>query len=192
MDMPKFSKLRPKREFDDSKDKELFSKGPLKIIEFEDWSIIKTKDCIICIPILIETNQVVLRYEYIPTFKYADGQEYHATIVAGGIEAGEDPKAALLRELEEEAGIVLREDYEIEAMTPFYLTKGSSNKAYPFILALNERDYQEVMAKGDGSKAESLSKAVKVDIKYLDSVNFSDMPSAYMIMKAKEYLNLLK
>lgn len=192
MDMPKFSKLRPKREFDDSKDKELFSKGPLKIIEFEDWSIIKTKDCIICIPILIETNQVVLRYEYIPTFKYADGQEYHATIVAGGIEAGEDPKAALLRELEEEAGIVLREDYEIEAMTPFYLTKGSSNKAYPFILALNERDYQEVMAKGDGSKAESLSKAVKVDIKYLDSVNFSDMPSAYMAMKAKEYLNLLK
>lgn len=190
--MPKFSKLRPKREFDDSKDKELFSKGPLKIIEFEDWSIIKTKDCIICIPILIETNQVVLRYEYIPTFKYADGQEYHATIVAGGIEAGEDPKAALLRELEEEAGIVLREDYEIEAMTPFYLTKGSSNKAYPFILALNERDYQEVMAKGDGSKAESLSKAVKVDIKYLDSVNFSDMPSAYMAMKAKEYLNLLK
>ena len=192
MDMPKFSKLRPKREFDDSKDKELFSKGPLKIIEFEDWSIIKTKDCIICIPILIETNQVVLRYEYIPTFKYADGQEYHATIVAGGIEAGEDPKAALLRELEEEAGIVLREDYEIEAMTPFYLTKGSSNKAYPFILALNERDYQEVMAKGDGSKAESLSKAVKVDIKYIDSVNFSDMPSAYMIMKAKEYLNLYK
>lgn len=192
MDMPKFSKLRPKREFDDSKDKELFSKGPLKIIEFEDWSIIKTKDCIICIPILIETNQVVLRYEYIPTFKYADGQEYHATIVAGGIEAGEDPKAALLRELEEEAGIVLREDYEIEAMTPFYLTKGSSNKAYPFILALNERDYQEVMAKGDGSKAESLSKAVKVDIKYLDSVNFSDMPSAYMAMKAKEYLNLYK
>lgn len=192
MDMPKFSKLRPKREFDDSKEKELFSKGPLKIIEFEDWSIIKTKDCILCIPILIETNQVVLRYEYIPTFKYADGQEYHATIVAGGIEAGEDPKAALLRELEEEAGIVLREDYEIEAMAPFYLTKGSSNKAYPFILALNERDYQEVMAKGDGSKAESLSKAVKVDIKYLDSVSFSDMPSAYMAMKAKEYLNLLK
>jgi hypothetical protein len=192
MDMPKFSKLRPKREFDDSKDKELFSKGPLKIIEFEDWSIIKTKDCILCIPILIETNQVVLRYEYIPTFKYADGQEYHATIVAGGIETGEDPKTALLRELEEEAGIVLREDYVIEAMTPFYLTKGSSNKAYPFILALNERDYQEVMAKGDGSKAESLSKAVKVDIKYLDSVNFSDMPSAYMAMKAKEYLNLLK
>ena len=190
--MKRFSKLKPKSEFDENKDQELFSKGALKVIDFEDWSIIKTKDCIICIPILIETNQVVLRYEYIPTFKYVDGQEYHATIVAGGIEVGENPKAALLRELEEEAGIVLREDYPIEEMKPFFLTKGSANKAYPFILPLNERDYEEVLAKGDGSKAESLSKAVKVDIKYLDSVNFSDMPSAYMVMKAKEYLNLLK
>lgn len=190
--MDKFSKLRPKRDVE-KKDKELFSKGPLKIIEFEDWSIIKSKDCIICIPILIETNQVILRHEYIPTFKYVDGQEYHATIVAGGIEAGEDPKTALLRELEEEAGIVLREDYsEFEELKPFFLTKGSANKAYPFILPLNERDYQEVMAKGDGSKAESMSKAVKVDVKYLDSVNFSDLASAYMAMKVKEYLNLLK
>lgn len=190
--MEKFSKLKPKAEFDDSKDKEVFSKGALKVIEFEDWNIVKTKDCIICIPILIESNQVVLRHEYIPTFKYVDGQEYHATIVAGGIEPGEDPKTALFRELEEEAGIVVRDDFEVEALKPLFLTKGSANKAYPFILALNERDYHEVMAKGDGSKAESLSKAVKVDIKYLDSVNFSDMASAYMAMKAKEYLNLLK
>ena len=188
--MDKFSKLRPKSEIE-KKDKELFSKGALKVIEFEDWNIIKTKDCILCIPILIETNQVVLRQEYIPTFKYATGQEYHATIVAGGIEPGEDPKTALLRELEEEAGIVLREDYDdFEELKPFFLTKGSANKAYPFILPLNERDYHEVMAKGDGSKAESMSKTVKIDLKYLDSVNFSDMPSAYMVLKAKEYLNL--
>jgi len=106
--MDKFSKLRPKST--EKKDKELFSKGPLKIIEFEDWSIIKTKDCIICIPILIETNQVILRHEYIPTFKYVDGQEYHATIVAGGIETGEDPKTALLRELEEGRFEVFEED----------------------------------------------------------------------------------
>jgi 8-oxo-dGTP pyrophosphatase MutT (NUDIX family) len=190
--MDKFSKLKPKT-IDDKKDKELFSKGALKIIEFEDWNIVKTKDCIICIPILIETNQVVLRHEYIPTFKYVDGREYHATIVAGGIEPGEDPKTALLRELEEEAGIVLREDYDdFEELKPFFLTKGSANKAYPFLLPLNERDYQEVLAKGDGSKAESMSKSVKIDIKYLDSVDFSDLASAYMVMKAKEYLNLLK
>ena len=190
--MEKFSKMRPKSEFDEPKDKELYSKGPLKLVEYEDWTILKSKDCIICIPILVETNQIVMRYEYIPTFKYVDGQEYHATIVAGGIEPGEDPKAALLRELEEEAGIVLRDDYEIELEKPFFLTKGSTNRAYAFILPLNERDYHEVVAKGDGSVAESKSKAVKVDIKYIDSINVSDMATAYMLMKAKEYLNMFR
>jgi 8-oxo-dGTP pyrophosphatase MutT (NUDIX family) len=190
--MEKFSKMRPKSEFDEPKDKELYSKGPLKLVEYEDWTILKSKDCIICIPILVETNQIVMRYEYIPTFKYVDGQEYHATIVAGGIEPGEDPKTALLRELEEEAGIVLRDDYEIELEKPFFLTKGSTNRAYAFILPLNERDYHEVVAKGDGSVAESKSKAVKVDIKYIDSISVSDMATAYMLMKAKEYLNMFR
>jgi 8-oxo-dGTP pyrophosphatase MutT (NUDIX family) len=188
----KFSKMRQKNEFDEPKDKELYSKGPIKLVEYEDWTILKNNDCIICIPILIETNQVVLRYEYIPTFKYVDGQEYHATIVAGGIEAGEDPKTALLRELEEEAGLVLREDFKIELERPLYLTKGSTSRTYPFILPLNERDYSEVIAKGDGSKAESLSKSVKVDIKYIDSINVSDMAAAYMLMKVKEYLNMFR
>ena len=187
--MDKFSKLRPKTETE-KKDKELFSKGPLKVIEFEDWSIIKTKDCILCIPILIETNQVILRHEYIPTFKYVDGQEYHITLVGGGIEKGEDPKTALFRELEEEAGIVVREDFEVEELKPLFVSKGSMNKYYPFILRLTERDYHEVIAKGDGSKEEQMSKSVKVDIKYLSSVNTSDLITDYMLSKLKEYLNL--
>ena len=190
--MDKFSSMRSKTNKDQKKEDVIFSKGKLKVIDYEDWSLIKHTDSVICVPILIETNQIVLRYEYIPTFKYVDGQEYHVTLVAGGIEPGEDPKTALLRELEEEAGIVVREDYEIEDMKPLYYNKGSVNKMYPFILPLNERDYHEVMAKGDGSKAESLSKSVKVDIKYIDQINASDMMTEYMLLKVKEYLNLQK
>jgi hypothetical protein len=48
------------------------------------------------------------------------------------------------------------------------------------------------MARGDGSKAESLSKAVKVDIKYIDQINASDMMTEYMLLKVKEYLNIQK
>lgn len=190
--MEKFSKMRPKSEFDEPKDKELFSNDRIKLIEYEDWTMLKIRDCVICIPILVETNQIVMRYEYVPTYKYVDGQEYHATVVAGGIEQGEDPKTALLRELEEEAGIVIRDDYEIEVEKPLFLTKGSTNRAYAFILPLNERDYHEVVAKGDGSVAESKSKAVKVDAKYIDSISVSDVFSAYMLMKAKEYLNMFR
>jgi hypothetical protein len=87
---------------------------------------------------------------------------------------------------------VLRDDYEIEIDKPFFLTKGSTNRAWAFILPLNERDYHEVVAKGDGSVAESKSKAVKVDIKYIDSISVSDMATAYMLMKAKEYLNMFR
>lgn len=189
--MEKFSKLRPKNDFNEPDEDIVYQDDKLKIVKFEDWSIIKEKDCIVCIPYLIESNQMVLRYEYIPTFKYVDGQEYHATLVCGGIETGESPKMALLRELEEEAGIVLREDFTIEEeLKPLFISKGHTNKYYPFILPLNERDYHEVIAKGDGSEEESKSKSVKVDVKYINSVNSSDLITDYMLMKLKEYLNL--
>ena len=65
-----------------------------------------------------------------------------------------------------------------------------TSKAYPFILPLNERDYHEVVAKGDGSKSEAMSKSVKVDIKHIDAINACDLVTAYMLEKVKEYLNI--
>lgn len=184
--MKKFSKLN--RKSSKKEDDVIFSKGNLSIIQYEDWNIIKERDIVICIPILIETNQIILRYEYIPTFKYVDGQEYHITLVAGGIENGESPKVAVLRELEEEAGIIVSPDYKIEEMKPLFMNKGSVNKIWPFILPLNEKEYSEIVAKGDGSKVEALSKSVKVDIKFLDKINTSDIMTEYMLLKVKEYL----
>lgn len=187
--MDKFSKLKLKNEFNDSKEKVIFSNDDLKVVKVEDWNVVKEKDIVVCIPYLIETNQIVLRYEYIPSFKYVDGQEYHVTVVAGSIETGETVEKALLRELEEEAGIVIREDFKLEDMKPLFISKGSINKYYPYIITLNERDYHEVIAKGDGSRAEKMSKSVKVNIKYINSLNTSDLITDYMLLKLKEYLN---
>jgi 8-oxo-dGTP pyrophosphatase MutT (NUDIX family) len=187
--MDKFSKMRPKNTVE-PKDEVLFKKGEMSVVEYEDWTIVKSPDYIIVIPILIESNQIILRYEYIPTFKYVDGQEYHATLVAGKIEQGETPLNAMFRELEEEAGIIVGDGVKPEDLKPLFTSKGLSSKVYPFILPLNERDYQEVAAKGDGSKAEAMSKSVKVDIKQIGSVKSSDLVTDYMLMKVREYLNL--
>ena len=112
--MEKFSKLKSKDEFGGKKDKIIYNDDYFKIIEYEDWHIIQERDAVVCIPYLIESNQFIIRYEYIPPFKYVDGQEYHITVISGGIEDGETTERALVRELEEEAGIVLREDYQLE------------------------------------------------------------------------------
>jgi hypothetical protein len=184
----KFSKLKPKDEFVEDKEKVLYKDEHFNVVQFEDWSILKERDCVVCIPFLVETNQIILRYEYIPTFKYVDGQEYHVTLVCGGIENGETPEKAIRRELEEEAGIVLREDFQLEEMKPLFVNKAVANKYYPYLIPLTERDYEEVVAKGDGSKIEEMSKSVKVDFRYLNSLNPSDLITDYMLMKIKDYL----
>jgi 8-oxo-dGTP pyrophosphatase MutT (NUDIX family) len=48
-----------------------------------------------------------------------DGQDYHVTLVGGGVETGESNDIAVLRELEEEAGIVVNEEYQLESLKPY-------------------------------------------------------------------------
>jgi 8-oxo-dGTP pyrophosphatase MutT (NUDIX family) len=188
--MEKFSKLKPKTDFVEDKEDIVYSNDYVKVINFEDWTIVKESDFVVCIPYLIDSNQIILRHEYIPTYKYIDGQDYHITVLSGGIEVGETPERALLRELEEEAGIVVSPDFKVEFMKPLFVSKGNASKYYPCIIQLTERDYHEVVAKGDGSEAEKKSQSVKVDVKYLNSINASDLITEYMIQQMKDYLNI--
>jgi 8-oxo-dGTP pyrophosphatase MutT (NUDIX family) len=188
--MEKFTKLKPKTEFTETKDDILFSNKYMKVINYEDWTIIKESDFVVCIPYLIDSNQIILRHEYIPTFKMVDGQEFHITVLSGGIELGESPERAILRELEEEAGIVVSPEYKIEFMKPLFVSKGNASKYHPCIIQLTERDYHEVIAKGDGSEAEKKSQSVKIDAKYINSINSSDLITEYMVQQMKSYLNL--
>jgi hypothetical protein len=188
--MQSFSKLQNQKEKKEKKDDVLFSNDYVSVINYEDWSIIKESDLVVAIIYLIETNQFILRNEYIPTFKWRDSQEYHLTVLSGGIEKGETPQRALLREIEEEAGLVISPDYQIQFMKPLFVSKGHTSKYHPAIITLTERDYHEVMSKGDGSAAEKKSQSVKIDIKYLNSVNSSDLITEFLIVKFKEYLNM--
>jgi 8-oxo-dGTP pyrophosphatase MutT (NUDIX family) len=188
--LPKFTNLKPKKEVEDKENNIAFSNNHIKVINFEDWTFVKESDMVVCIVYLVETNQIILRHEYIPTFKYRDGQEFHVTVLSGGIEQGESPERAILREIEEEAGIVIDPDYKVEFMKPLFVSKVNSAKYHPCIIQLTETQYHEVIAKGDGSEAEKKSQSVKVDVRYLNSLNASDLITEYMIGQMKDYLNI--
>lgn len=188
--MEKFSKIKPRDEFKEKDDKILYENDYVKLIEFEDWAIMKEKDFVVCIAYLIETNQFILRHEYVPSYKYVDNNDYYLTILSGGIEQGESPDDAIKRELEEEAGIVINDNYNLEKPNVFFISKSSCNKYYTYIIELNENDYHEVIPKGDGSDIEKKSKSVKIDAKYINSLKPSDIITSYMLLKLKEYLSI--
>lgn len=188
--MEKFSRLGRKSAATSKKDDVLFSNEYVKVIDFEDYTTVVQKDCAICVPVLVERNQVVVRQEYIPSYKYKTGQEYHLSFVGGGIEEGETPEEALLRELQEEAGIVLRDNFKVDFERPLFVGKVSSNRYHIAILFLTENDYHEVRPTTDGTKFEKMSQAVKIDMKYIDSLVSSDLITEYMILRLKDALNL--
>lgn len=188
--MEKFSKIKPEESLNFKRDDILYNDKYIKILKYDDTSIVSGKDCVICIPYLIESNQFIIRQEYVPSFKYAEGQELHLSCVGGGVEMGESNEVALLRELQEEAGIVLRDNFVIDFDKPLFINKSSTIKCYYCILPLTENDYHEVIISTDGSKVEKLSKTAKIDTKYLNSLNTSDIITEFMIMKFRAYLNL--
>lgn len=189
--MDKFSKLNRKKSPNKKREVIEYENDFIKINKFNDWTFITGNDCVFCIPYLIEENKFIIREEYIPTFEYKDGSKYHLSLVGGVIEEDETPIKALYREVEEEAGLIIRPEYSlIEELAPMYTFKNSAVKFYLYILPLNSIDFEETVAKGDGSKVERMSKSVKVDVSNIDRLLPSDIMTDYMLMKLKEYLNI--
>lgn len=189
--MKKFSNWKPEELEPNKREKVAYSNDYMKVIDYEGWSLIKEKDLVVCIPYFIETNQFLIRQEYIPTFKYDSGQEFHITVLSGGIESGEDAIMTLRRELEEEAGIILNDNYSnYESLKPLYMSKGNMSKYNPFILPISERDYKQVVPTTDGSKEEKKSKSALLDVKYIDKLEVSDLITGYMLFELKKYLNI--
>lgn len=185
--MDKFSKIR---EYVKPDEKVLFENEYSKLIDYEGWTVLQEPDTVVCIPFLIEYNQFIIRQEYIPSFKLSEGKDFYITVISGGIEDEETPEEALIRELEEEAGIVLREKFEINFERPLFKSKSGSSLYHFCIIPLTENDYHEVIPSGDGSEAEDVSKSVKVSVKHLNTILPADTITELMMSKLRKYLNV--
>ena len=58
------------------------------------------------------------------------------------------------------------------------------------ILTLTENDYHEIVPPTDGSKVEKMSQTAKIDVKYINSLNTSDITTEFMLDKLRKHLNL--
>jgi len=186
--MDKFSNLKTKETL--NKEEILYKGEGFKVLQFEEWAIIDKRDFVICIPYLMEENKLIIREEYIPSYKYKEGQQMHLACVGGGIEKGETPEEALIRELQEEAGIVLRDGVRIEFDKPLFVSKESTQKFYPCILPLMQKDYDEMTIYGDGSLLEKMSNTSKVEKRYINSLLPSDVITEMMLIKLRSFLNI--
>lgn len=185
--MEKFSNIRKKKV---KKDKTLYKNDWMKVVKFDDWTIVEGTDSVICVPILVDTNQVVLRREYIPPYKKRTNNEYFLHVISGTIEEEESHEECLRRELVEEAGIVLRDSVSVAFEKPLFMSKSGTSQYHICILELYKDDYYEIKAKGDGSKSEKLSNSVKVYNYNLEELESSDTITELCLMKLKEKLDI--
>ena len=185
--MEKFSNIKKSRRKRKS-DEPIWSNNWLSVKEENKYTYIEERDSVVCIPILMERNEIILRVEDIPPFNIRDNRKEHLTVISGTIEDTERPVDTLRRELTEEAGLILRDNMPLTIIKELFVSKSSNKKFHLSILPLYETDYQETKAKGDGSIYEKNSRAVKVNINNINPLLPSDIITELLLNYVQDFL----
>jgi len=164
----------------------------LSIIQHDGWDIKDEPDKVIVLPILKDEGFILLRSEYIPTYqlKYKDVKGFSnvtnfLTCISGTMESNENVGNCIRRELYEEAGVVLSNVKQLDIDKSLHVDKGNLSRYHICILELNTGDYKTTKPPTDGSKAEKLSRTIKVSIGDLDEIKTWDLITEYVLTKMK-------
>lgn len=189
--MDKFTKIQKKENIEQKITKDvLYEKDWLKIKEKDNSMYLEESDSVCIIPFFIEQNRFFLRQELVPSYKVKDNANFHLTCISGTIEENEGVEACIKRELMEEAGIALKENYKVIILDSLFKSKTCSSKFIYAILPISEYEYTTVPIKGDGSTLEKKSKTVAIDVKNINRLQISDTITKLLIFELKKYLNI--
>ena len=164
----------------------------LSIINHDGWDIKDEPDKVIILPILKDEGFILLRSEYIPTYqlKYKDVKGFrnvtnYITCISGIMEENESASNCIRRELYEEAGIVLSNVKQLDIDKSLHVDKGNLSRYHICILELNAGDYKTTKPPTDGSKAEKLSRTIKISLGDVDEIKTWDLITDYVLIKMK-------
>lgn len=189
--MQKYTKVvKAEKKANTKNDVLLYDSEYIKIKKVEDWTVLLESDSVCMIPILMSERKILVRNEYVPSYKYRDGGDYYLTAISGTIEKFEDVDETIRRELVEEAGVKLNETYKIDILGSLFKSKTGSSKFHYCIIPLYSNEYTDVYATTDGSRTEALSKTVKVDFSYINKLSPSDTITKLLLDEVKKFLNL--
>ncbi len=161
--------------------------GFLKIKKEGDFEYLVGVDCALALVHLTDTDEILLRKEWVPSFQHKEpSQEYFLTMISGQMEEGETSRKTVIRELVEEAGVLLNTGYNgFEEWGDFFYSKNNSSMCHILYLPVTINDFRKVAAMGDGTELEKKSKTVKVGMNFLNSLKPSDLVTAYCLERLK-------
>lgn len=195
--MDKFSNIQKgeKKEVDTGI-KSLYKGDYISVIGYKDYEFVKENDVVVILPYLRDESSIILRHEWVPTYQYfyRNHNEYKSvshflTVMSGTVEPGETLVNTVRREIYEEAGVVLANNYDIEISKSMFMSKGNTSLYHICMLELRYNDFRLTAPKGDGSLGEKMSNSVKIGLGDIDDLRTHDLITEYMLTKFKnEYL----
>lgn len=154
----------------------------MEVLGVEGWEVVSEKDMVVALPYFVEEGTVMVRAEYVPTYKLKHpGHTHFLTLMSGGIEEGETPVQALRRELREECGITLAARYSPQMLGRFMVSKGNTAQYHIYIVPLERGTYEQTRPTTDGSASEKKSSNVVVRVGHIKNLEPVDLLTAYVL-----------
>lgn len=163
------------------------------------YEALHEKDGVHVLPLNIDTLEVYIRSEVCPPYSVKESDssiEEYFTVISGGIEEGEQPIDAALREVEEEAGLVMLKDPLMIPLTPqgIPFMKGTTQRVSTYLMLFDAENVKEIEPEGDGTEYEARSLTFPVGFENGDIEEILKEPNCdyllhALISKAKSVLS---